>query len=412
MIPKLFCRVLFGVLLATPVSAAPSLTTYLDQFDHTFRTEMAKHKIPGGVYAVVQGNRIVRIGTYGVRDLDSKSKVDEHTVFRLASVSKTFAGALASQLVQEHRFSFEQPVTKFVPDFRFRSPAMTNQLKVEHLLGQNSGLSANAFDDLIEANMTPDEILPKYANINPRCAPGKCYGYQNVLFSLIERVVKKTTGQSYEQLLEQRFFQPLGMSTASVGYHGFLTNKNRAMPHTASRRGWVETKVVPTYYRVNPAAGVNASATDMGRWLIARLGHRPDVLSIAAINELHKPRVQTAENLMGRTYGPYVTDAYYGLGIRIYRFGSHTLYHHGGLVKGYRTDLSYSISSDLGLAILVNAQSNIVADLGSEFWSTMLDVPAQVAVPTKPSTKKSASNVKAKAKPKKKRVVKKSPPKT
>lgn len=369
------------LLCAAPVFAAPPLEQYLQQFDQDFRQSLAKSKIPGGVYVVVKGDQIVRIGTYGVRELGTKAKVDENTIFRLASVSKTFAAGLATQIEHEGKFNWQDKATQYVPGFSFRSPAMTNQLKVEHMLAQNSGLAANAFDDLIENDMTPEQILPRFAKINPRCAPGKCYGYQNVLFSMISTVLKKTTGVSYEQLLEQRIFKPLQMNTASVGYSGFLANKNRAMPHVGSRKGWVEAKVVPTYYRLNPAAGVNASARDMGKWLIARLGHRPDVLSIAAINDLHTPRVQTSDNLMGRTFGPYVSDAYYSLGLRIYRFGGHTLYHHGGLVKGYRTDLSYSLDKDLGIVVLVNAQSNVVAELASDFWATMLDAKPQEAKP-------------------------------
>lgn len=365
------------MLFAAPVFAAPPLQQYLEEFDQQFHARMAKSKIPGGIYVVVKGDQIVKIGTHGVREVGSKAKVDENTIFRLASVSKTFAAGLATQLEHEGKFNWNDAATRYVPDFSFRSPNLTKQVKVEHMLGQNSGLSANAFDDLIENNMTPEQILPRFGQINPRCAPGKCYGYQNVFFSLIARVMQKTTGSSYEQLLEQRIFRPLQMHTASVGYSGFLANKNRAMPHVGSKKGWVEAKVVPTYYRVNPAAGVNASARDMGQWLIARLGHRPQVLSVPVINDMHTPRVQTADNLMGRTFGPYVSDAYYGLGLRIYRFGKHTLYHHGGLVKGYRTDLSYSLDKDMGIVVLVNAQSNIVAELASEFWATMLDVSPQ-----------------------------------
>lgn len=380
-------------LWAAPVVAAPPLQQYLDEFDRQFDARMAKSKIPGGVYVVVKGDQIVRIGTYGVREVGSKAKVDENTIFRLASVSKTFAAGLAAQIEHEGKFSWDDAATRYVPDFSFRSPALTKQLKVEHMLAQNSGLAPNAFDDLIENDMTPEQILPRFSQINPRCAPGKCYGYQNVLFSLIAKVLQKTTGASYEQLLEQRIFRPLQMQTASVGYSGFLANKNRAMPHVGSRKGWVEAKVVPTYYRLNPAAGVNASARDMGQWLIARLGHRPSVLSVPVINDLHTPRVQTADNLMGRTFGPYVSDAYYGLGLRIYRFGSHTLYHHGGLVKGYRTDLSYSLDKDLGIVVLVNAQSNVVAELASEFWATMLDVAPHSEAPknVKPTSLKQAT---------------------
>jgi beta-lactamase class C len=383
---------LAGLLLLTnSVVAAPAISQFSNEFHREFTAKMKKNNIPGGVYVIVKDNKIVRVGAYGVRSKGAKAKVDANTVFRLASVSKTFAGGLAAQIEHEGRFQWSDKVTKYVPGFRFQSPNMTAQLKVEHLLAQSAGLSANAFDDLIEANMTPAQILPRFARINPRCQPGKCYGYQNVLFSLIETVLLKTTNSTYERLIEQRIFKPLQMHSASVGYAAFLASKNRAMPHVKIRNGWGEAKVVPTYYRVNPAAGVNASAMDMGKWLIARLGHNPQVLSPKVLADIHQPRVKTSDNLSGRTFGPYVSAAHYGLGTRIYKFGRHHLYYHGGLVKGYRTDLSYSTEKGLGLVVLLNGQSNLVAELSSYFWATMLDTQPQVA-PT-PKRKKQVRKV-------------------
>ena len=376
-------------LWAGSVLAAPSIDEFANQFHREFQQKMQKNRVPGAVYVIVKNDKIVRVGAYGVRSVGSKTPVDANTIFRLASVSKTFAGALAAQAEHEGRFDWNDRVTRYVPGLQFRSQAMTAQLKVEHLLGQNAGLVDNAFDELIEAGQTPAQILPKFQNINPRCVPGRCYGYQNVLFSQIETVLLKTTGQPYEKLMDQRIFKPLQMHTASVGYAGFLASKNRAMPHIGTRKGWAETKVVPTYYRVNPAAGVNASAMDMGKWLIARLGHRPQVLSAAVLKDIQTPRVKTADNLQGRTYGPYVSTAQYGLGLRVYQFGQHKVYHHGGLVRGYRTDMSYSPEAGLGVAVLVNAQTNAVAELGSYFWHEMLDTPAQaVPVPPKKAGKK------------------------
>lgn len=395
---------------AGSVLAAPSIDAFANEFHREFQQKMAKNRVPGAVYVIVKNDRIVRVGAYGVRSVGSRTPVDANTIFRLASVSKTFAGALAAQAQHEGRFDWNDRVTRYVPGLKFRSQAMTAQLKVEHLMGQNAGLVDNAFDELIEAGQTPAQILPKFQNINPRCVPGRCYGYQNVLFSQIETVLLKTTGQPYEKLLEQRIFKPLQMHTASVGYAGFLANKNRAMPHIGTRKGWAETKVVPTYYRVNPAAGVNASAMDMGKWLIARLGHRPQVLSPAVLRDTQTPRVKTADNLQGRTYGQYVSTAQYGLGLRIYQFGQHKVYHHGGLVRGYRTDMSFSPEAGLGVAVLVNAQTNAVAELGSYFWHKMLDTPAQAApVPAKKAPKKQVK--KLTKKPQKQPVKKKPVPK-
>lgn len=394
-----------GCLLSTAVMAAPPIGQYANDFHQLFMQRAAQTKVPGAVYVIVKDDRIIKVGAYGVRVAGTKAAVDANTTFRLASVSKTFAGALTAQAAHEGRFSLQDRVSQYVPGLKFRSPAMTAQLKVEHLMAQSAGLSDNAFDDLIEANQTPAQILPKFANINPRCQPGRCYGYQNVLFSQIETVLLKTTGKTYEQLINSRFFTPLQMHTASVGYSGFLASKNRAMPHIRTKRGWAETKVLPTYYRVNPAAGVNASAMDLGKWLIARLGHAPAVLSPAMLHDIHQPRIKTSDNLAGRSFGPYVTTAHYGLGVRIYQFGDNILYFHGGAVRGYRTVLSYSTEKGLGLAVLVNAESDFVSEMAGQFWATMLD--GQAAVPLTPAASRQKAKQRQQAVSGQKKVVKK-----
>jgi len=358
-------------------SFAANLDQLANDFDQHFRQQLKKNHIPGAAYAIVQGNHIVKVGAYGVRSVGSKSKVDAYTLFRLASVSKTFTGQLASMLVHQGRFQWQDPVTRYVPDFSFKNPRLTKALKIEHLVSQSTGLFPNTYDDLIEANQTPKQILPKFRYVNPRCTPGQCYGYQNVMFSLIQPVMEKTTGQKFETLMEQKLFKPLKMPTASVGYSAFLASKNRAMPHVKSKRGWIETKVNPSYYRVSPAAGVNASVMDMSQWLMAQLGQYPGVLSPVMLQDVRSKRVKVADDLGGRTWGQYVTTSHYGLGIRVFNFAGHELFYHGGWVKGYRTEMAYSRQKGVGLVVLLNAETNVIGDLSTWFWSGFLNAKPQ-----------------------------------
>lgn len=371
---KLIQLLVGAFFVLSPQLLAANVDELATNFDWHFRQTLKKNNIPGAAYAIVKDNRVVKVGAYGVRSVGSKSNIDAYTVFRLASVSKTFAGQLSSLLVHQGRFQWDDPVTRYVPSFSFKSPRHTGALKVEHLLSQSAGLVPNTYDDLIEANQTPAQILPKFRYLNPRCNPGKCYGYQNVLFSLIRPVMEKTTGSSYESLMEQKLFKPLKMPTASVGYSAFLASKNRAMPHVRVKRGWAETKVNPSYYRVSPAAGVNASVMDMSQWLMAQLGQYPAVLSPAMLQDVRTKRVKVADDLGGRTWGQYVTTSHYGLGVRIFNFGGHEVYYHGGWVKGYRTEMAYSKEKGVGFVVLINAETNLVGDLSTWFWSNLLAV--------------------------------------
>ena len=357
-------------LLSSAATAEP-IAELMDDFDHYFQQQINQHNIPGAAYAIVQGNRIVSAKGFGVREAGSELPVDAFTVFRIASVSKTFAAGLASIVASKGHFNWDEPVVRYIPNFSFKTADFNEQLKIEHLLAQSTGVMPNAYDNLIEANLLPDRILPQFQKIDPLCAPGLCYGYQNVLFSLIEPIMQQTTSQDYASLLQEHIFTPLQLPTASVGLDAYLSTENRATPHVRARGNWHPRQVNESYYRFAPAAGVNASAVDLGYWLIAQLGHNPKVLPDSMLQQITSKRVRTSRDLRRREWRNYLTDAHYALGWRVYQLGQEQLVYHGGWVQGFRAEIAYSKERELGLVILLNAESNIVNELSTYFWSSM-----------------------------------------
>ncbi|GHG69700.1 hypothetical protein GCM10010919_19810 [Alishewanella longhuensis] len=368
---------LVGVFSLFSVQAREVTPAQIAEFKQHFETVLAEQNIPGGSYAIVYKDKIISASGFGVREVGSAAPVDAYTVFRIASVSKTFAGGLASILASQGHFRWDEPVTRYLPDFSFKTRSYNNKLKIEHLLAQSTGVIANAYDNLIEANLQPDRILPQFQKLDPMCNPGQCYGYQNVLFSLIEPIMQQTTSQDYASLLQQNIFTPLKMPTASVGLEGFLNTENRAIPHVKARGQWHSRTVSESYYRFAPAAGVNASAIDLGYWLIAQLGYNPDVLNEEQLKQITSKRVRTVRDLRRRLWREHITDAHYALGWRVYQFGKEQLVYHGGWVQGFRAELAYSKERELGLVILLNAESNVVAELSTHFWSTMFTAMQQ-----------------------------------
>lgn len=348
------------------------LAALIADFEQYYAGKLSEQDIPGGAYAIVQGNKIIATAGFGVREKGLPELVDANTVFRIASVSKTFAGGLTSILASEGNFNWDDKLVKYLPDFSFKTKKYNSQLTLEHLLSQSTGVMANAYDNLIEANVPLDKILPQFSKIDPLCNPGQCYGYQNVLFSLIDQVIQKTTKKTYAQLLEERIIKPLQLPTASVGLDGFFSTENRAMPHVRARGKWHPTKVAESYYHFSPAAGVNASAIDLGYWLIAQLGHNPKVLSEELLKTITKKRVKTRRDLRRKEWRRYLTDAHYALGWRVYQFGQDELIYHGGWVQGFRAEIAYSREHQLGLVMLMNAESNLINELGTYFWSGVL----------------------------------------
>lgn len=366
-----------ALILAASSVKAEVPAALVNDFDQYFQQQMQEQGIPGAAYAIVYKNQIIAAQGFGVREVGSRMPVDAYTVFRIASVSKTFAGGLAAMLEAQGHFRWDDPVVRYVPEFSFKTRAFNNKLKVEHLLAQSTGVIANAYDNLIEANFEPERIIPHFKKIDPLCNPGQCYGYQNVLFSLIEPVLQQTTSQDYATLLRRNIFEPLKMPTASVGLEAYLNTPNRATPHVKARGQWHARTVSESYYRYAPAAGVNASAVDLGYWLIAQLGYNPDVLSEPLLEEMTAKRVRTVRDLRRRMWRDYVKDAHYALGWRVYQFGQEQLVYHGGWVQGFRAEIAYSKQRELGLVILLNAESNVLAELSTHFWSTMFTAMQQ-----------------------------------
>src|SRR3546814_7725216 len=108
-----------------------------------------------------------------------------------------------------------------------------------------------------------------------------------------------------------------------------------ARPHVRARRRWTPVRPKETYYRVPPAAGVNASVNDMAQWLIAQSGHRTDVIPQPVLDTIHKALVRTPDQLRGsRWRRERLRDAYYGTGWRVMDYAGHRLLYHAGAVEG------------------------------------------------------------------------------
>jgi len=374
-------RILISLLILAATTVQASSEMEFAGVDRQFRILLEAERVPGAAWAIVRGGEIVHAAGHGVRSLDDQRRVTPETTFRIASVSKTFAAQLTGQLVAEGRLRWNDPVRRYVPQFTLARPEHAQQLTIEHLIGQSAGIVPNAYDNLLNTGRTLEQILPQFGQVAPMCAPGECYSYQNVLFSLVEPAIEASTGRGYAELLRERLFEPLEMQQASVGRQAFLASDNRARPHVrVNRWRWVPTEVNDNYYRVAPAAGVNASALDLGRWLVANMGYRPDVVRPDIVQGLTRKRVHTARELRRKGWRELLGDAHYGLGWRIYSIDGQDLVTHSGWVQGFVAQVAYSPAHDTGLALLLNAESGAINDLSIHFWRQVMAQPPVTAL--------------------------------
>lgn len=333
------------------------------------RHEFTHERLPGLAVAIVRPSGIVQRQTFGKTQVKNGQRINADTVFRVASVSKTFAAELTALLVEEGKLRWDDKISRYSKKFRLANNQQ-RQISLKHILSHSTGLVPYAFDNMLDANRPLSKIFPKFRKLKLMCKPARCYGYQNIAFSLIEDAVEAGSNKHYDELMQERIFTPLRMQTASVGFEAFQNTTNRALPHiTINKQRFKTIRVKEKYYRIAPAAGVNASINDLSKWLMAQMGSHPHVISKTLVDTVTTPQIRTRQPLRLRNWRKHLSDAHYGLGWRIYKYDDEAVYYHGGLVEGFRASIAYSKRYQIGIAILMNADSNVIGHLSAAFWS-------------------------------------------
>jgi len=354
------CCVLFlPFLFASVVVAETGKPDYVRKFERYIGQQIAPG-VPGVAVALIDDGEVKSLRTWGRRHVDRTDPVTADTVFRLASVSKNFAATAAALLVEQGQLQWNSPVRQYLKDVRFKRADYGQQLTLKHLLSHTTGLIPQAYTNLIEANVSYPKVVKRLREVDFVCPPGRCYGYQNVAFSLAGDMIEAVSGLSYNQFVSQRLMTPLRMDNASLGYSAFRSADNRATPHVKIRKAWRPARVLPTYYRISPAAGVNATITDMSKWMLAQLGQRPDVLSPALLDSIQSPVIRNSRRQSHFRSHKQLGATWYGLGWRIFNFGPHQNFvYHGGWVKGSRAIMVFNRELQMGMVFLTNAETRL-----------------------------------------------------
>jgi len=348
-----------------PLSPLQSAIKKYDQFVEQKLTEL---QAPGAAIAIVQGDSVLYTKCYGVRELGRMEPITPHTAFRIASLSKGFAAVLTGLLVQDGILSWDDKVIKHLPNLALKKETHTQNLTIRHILSHTTGLPSHTYDNLIEANVPFPAIIDELKTVPCVWPLGQNYNYQNVLYSLIGDVIKSATGSEYTQLLQTRLLTPLRMTEASVTREAFLRNANHASPHIRRRGKWMLTNVTESYYAIAPAAGVNASITDMAKWLRAMLGGMPQSVPPKVVQDVSAPAIKTRRELRRYHWSGRARHAYYGLGWRIFDYAGTKLVFHSGGVRGYVAQIAFLPEHNLGIVVLLNA------NIENIFVSTFLDI--------------------------------------
>ena len=352
-----------GVLMWSPAAAQqaglpPDLDAYIERV-------LTEFDVPGVGIGIVKDGKVVLTKGYGVKRLGHPERVDEHTLFSIASNSKAFTATALAMLVEEGKLKWEDRVTKYLPWFALSDAYVTHHLTVRDLLVHHSGLPAYVNDMLLfpPANLSRKALLLKLKGVPLAYDFRSVYAYDNILYLAAGEVVEAVSGMSWEDFVKQRIFEKVGMPHSISRFSTLRQQPNFAYSH-ARRDGTV--KVIEKFFDSNigdsgnPAGGIAASAADMANWLITQLdsGQTPQrgrLFSPEATEELWKVVRPMPISKEPEWLKPAQKHFYgYALGFRTYDYRGEQIVGHGGALTGFVSQIAMIPERRLGVVVLTN----------------------------------------------------------
>ena len=330
-----------------------------------FTKAIAKRSIVGAAVSIVKCDSILLSEGYGRRKVNSRKLIDNNTVFRLGSLSKGFAGVLAGIEVQEGKLNWDSKVTNYVPNFKVRGEDRTQKITLAHVLSQSTGLPYHSFTNLVEDGVDMNVLAEKFNEIEPIAEPGKIYSYQNAMYAMGGLMIESAEQKPMNQILQEKIFNPLAMRTASATYEDLMKHENIAYPHRKRYGRYRAQKINKKYYNAVAAGGINASATDMAKWMRFLLGNQQEVLSTKILKQVLAPQVKIPGKHKYYQKWKGHQSSYYGFGWRTHTFKDREsgkileTIHHGGTVSSYRTEIAIFPDEDLGISVLFNCTTKL-----------------------------------------------------
>lgn len=335
-------------------------------FDAAFDDAMTRYRLPGLALGIVEDGRIVYTRTAGELVAGAGRKIDSQTLFKIASNTKAMTTATLARLVDAGKLQWNDPVVKYLPQFRMHDPWVGREMQVRDLLIHNSGLRAGAGDLMLwpEPNsFTRADIISGLAYLKPQHSFRSRYDYDNLMYIVAGEVAAVAGGAPYETLVRSEVFEPLGMKRCQVGEWRPDEVGNVAQPHMRQDGGNVPVRSDSDVVRsstMEAAGGIRCSLDDMLAWVrtwLAPQGPARNWLSQAQREAVWTPQMTMPLSRRMREWDNGHFSAY-GYGWRLADVDGEFKVAHTGTLMGMYSAVTMLPDKGVGFVILINGEGD------------------------------------------------------
>ena len=324
---------------------------------------IARHGVPGASFALWRNGEMTTVAA-GLLNAELGTPVLAHSMFQVGSIAKPFTATLLMQIVEQGRVDLDRPIGDAIEGFRVADLDASKNLTLRQLLCHTSGLAGDYSTD---TGGGPDKL----ARFVDRCAllpqvhqPGRGFSYSNSGYMIAGRVAEIAAARTWERLIHERIFTPLGLRNSSVEPKD-LVGKSVAIGHAieANRSG-----PQPVNRPYLPACGSPAGATltmsasDLVCFAAAHLENGPTILSTESMHEMQRAQVQIPIPARGISH--------WGIGWFIFQWGDDEMFGHDGTTHGQNAFLRIHRPSRTIAVLLTNGGA--AQDLMDELFERVI----------------------------------------
>lgn len=343
-------------------AASASAQEYLDG-----AVERARHDfdVPGIAIAIVKDGRVALEKGYGVRRIGSPEPVTPHSLFRIASNTKAFTAAALAMLVDEGKIRWDDRVIDHLPAFQLYDPYVTREINIRDLLTHRSGLGLGAGDLMFfpPSDLSREEIMHRLRYIKPATSFRSRYAYDNLLYLVAGSIIPAVTGQSWDEFVRRRIFEPLGMTSTGNNTQFLESGSDVAIPHSKNG-GKLEPLPHENVDNNAPAGSIVSCVADMAKWVMLQLNHG-QVDGVRLFSEAQSREMWTPQTILPIEAPPLPALAAvqpnfrtYGLGWHLDDYRGHRIVWHSGELAGYYSRVTMLPDLNLGIVVLTNQEED------------------------------------------------------
>ena len=333
--------------------------TKINSLDTYFEKSVKNWNVPGVAIGIVKDGKVIFAKGYGVQEIGKKDKVDENTIFGIASNTKAFTSAALSILVEEKKIDWDQKLVEVMPNIKLYNDYVTQNITIRDLLSHRAGYKTFSGDLLwVATKYNRKEIIERLEYLQPTYPFRYKFGYSNLMFLVAGEIIPQVTDKSYDEFLKENIFQPLGMDNTVTSISGFDKIDNLAKPHIEID-GKQQAIEYISWDNIAPAGGINSNVTDMTKWITMLLNkgefNETQIINKDELEVLWTPETPQSIGYYDKTFFKSKHFHSYGMGWDLFDYKGVKVINHAGGLDGMISQVAIIPELDLGFVILTNS---------------------------------------------------------